>query len=88
MAIPCECYKPTAKKGFMMPETEPNASTREAEEVDARQEHTSDRPPTTEEAKAAEAERASVEADMKDVAEHEEEMGRLGANVKGEGEIK
>ena len=71
-----------------MPETEPNASTREAEEVDARQKHTSDRPPTTEEAEAADAEEASVEADMKGVAEHEEEMGRLGANAKGEGEIK
>ena len=71
-----------------MPDTEPSASTREAEEVDARQEHTSDRPPTTEEAKAADVERSSVEADMADVAEHEEEMGRLGANVKGEGEIK
>jgi hypothetical protein len=76
------------KKEVKMPETEPNASTRETEEVDARQAHVSDRPPTTEEAEAAEVEKASVEADMKDVAEHEQEMGRLGATVKGEGEIK
>ncbi len=44
-----------------------------------------DRPPTEEEAKAAEA--AAKDVDIKDVAEHFEEMTELGKNVKGEGSL-
>jgi hypothetical protein len=72
----------------MTTETEPNDSTKEAEEVDAVHSHSADRPPTSEESDAAERGTASLDADMKTVAEHAEEMSELGAHVKGEGEIK
>lgn len=44
-----------------------------------------DRAPTAEEAAAAE--RAARHVDVDDVAEHAEEMNRIGADVKGEGDI-
>ena len=44
-----------------------------------------DRPPTSEEAEAAE--RGKDDVDVDEVAEHFEEMKKIGANVKGEGEI-
>jgi len=44
-----------------------------------------DRMPTDEEERAAE--RAAQDVDLDEVAAHEEEMTKLGANVKGEGEI-
>ena len=72
----------------MTTETEPNESTKEAEQVDAVHPHSADRPPTAEEADAAESGTASLDADMSAVAEHAEEMAELGAHVKGEGEIK
>jgi hypothetical protein len=57
-------------------------STIEAEEAEARRAHTADRPPTE-----AEAERADDQPADPSVAEHFEEMNRIGADVKGEGEI-
>jgi hypothetical protein len=68
--------------------TEPDDRTREAELAEAGKSHTADRPPTSEEEAAAERALAELDADPKDVAEHEEEMTELGARVKGEGEIK
>jgi hypothetical protein len=69
--------------------TEPDGSTRETERSEAGKSHTADRPPTSEEDAAAERERAESDPDdRKDVAEHHEEMTELGAQVKGEGEIK
>jgi hypothetical protein len=69
-------------------ETEPNESTEEAEQVDAVHPHSADRPPTAEETEAAERGAAALDTDMTTVAEHAEEMAELGANLKGEGEIK
>jgi hypothetical protein len=57
-------------------------ATREAEEEDARAPHEADRPPTEDEEEAAEGLRPDPE-----VAGHEREMGRLGAEVRGEGQI-
>jgi hypothetical protein len=72
----------------MTTETEPTESTKEAEQVDAVHAHSSDRPPTDEEADAAERSAALLDGDMNAVAEHAEEMAEIGAHVKGEGEIK
>ncbi|MGA2930771.1 MAG: hypothetical protein ABSE98_01640 [Acidimicrobiales bacterium] len=44
--------------------------------------HTADRPPTSDEEAGAEGNQLEPQ-----VAEHEREMGRLGAEVKGEGQI-
>jgi hypothetical protein len=71
----------------MSAETEPDESTKEAELVDAAHSHSADRPPTAEEADAAERGSASSDSDMGAVAEHAEEMAELGVHVKGEGEI-
>ena len=68
--------------------TEPDDRTSEAELAEAGKSHTADRLPTAEEEAAAERERAELDADREDVAEHYEEMTDLGAHVKGEGEIK
>jgi hypothetical protein len=57
-------------------------ATREAEEEEAQSPHEADRPPTEEEDEAAVERRPDPE-----VAEHEREMGRLGAEVRGEGQI-
>jgi hypothetical protein len=57
-------------------------ATREAEEEEARAPHEADRLPTEKEEEAAEGVRPDPE-----VAEHEQEMGRLGAEVRGEGQI-
>lgn len=57
-------------------------ATVEAEEAEAQQAHTADRPPTDDEAARADAQQADPA-----VAEHFEEMNRIGAEVKGEGEI-
>jgi hypothetical protein len=46
-----------------------------------------DRPPTAEEATAAERAAADLADELPEVAEHYEEMTRIGAEVKGEGEI-
>ena len=57
-------------------------STKAEEEREAAATHTADRPPTAEEEAAAEANTLDPE-----VSEHEKEMGKIGAEVKGEGEI-
>jgi hypothetical protein len=57
-------------------------ATKAEEAGEARATHTADRPPTPDEEAAAE----ENELDP-DVAAHEREMGRIGADVKGEGEI-
>ena len=59
-----------------------DAGTIEAEQAEARQPHEADRPPTEDEARRAEA----LEPDPA-VGEHFDEMNRIGADVKGEGEI-
>jgi hypothetical protein len=60
----------------------PSAETRNAERAEAQVPHESDRAPTPQE--AAEAEARVVDPD---VAEHEKEMLRRGANQQGEGQI-
>ena len=57
-------------------------ATREADEEESRAPHQADRAPTEEEEEAAEGLRPDP-----GVAEHEKEMGRLGAEVRGEGRI-
>ncbi len=58
-------------------------ATRSEEAQEATAAHTADRPPTAEEEAAAEGNTLDPE-----VAAHEREMDRLGAEVKGEGEIR
>ena len=57
-------------------------ATRDAEEGEAAAAHEADRDPSQEEEEAAEGLRPDPE-----VAEHEREMGRIGAEVRGEGQI-
>jgi hypothetical protein len=57
-------------------------ATRTEEEREAGAAHKADRPPTAEEEAAADSNTLDP-----DVAAHEREMGRRGADVKGEGEI-
>jgi hypothetical protein len=57
-------------------------ATKAEEEREAAATHTADRSPTAEEDAAAERNRLDPE-----VTEHEREMGRIGAEVKGEGRI-
>ena len=57
-------------------------ATRDAEEEEGRAAHQADRGPTEEEEEATEGLRPDPE-----VAEHEREMGRIGAEVRGEGQI-
>jgi hypothetical protein len=61
--------------------TGPSAETREAEHADAQAKHESDRAPTPEE------EAVAAQEVEPDVAEHEEEMLKRGANQQGEGRI-
>jgi hypothetical protein len=58
-------------------------ATRDEEEREGKAAHTADRPPTAEEEAAAEANALDPE-----VSAHEREMDKLGADVKGEGEIR
>ena len=57
-------------------------TTRIEELLEASASHTADRPPTSEEEAAAEGNTLDPE-----VADHEREMGKIGAEVKGEGQI-
>jgi hypothetical protein len=57
-------------------------ATKDEEAKEATAAHTSDRPPTPEEEAAAEGNTLEP-----GVSEHEREMGKIGAEVKGEGEI-
>ena len=62
--------------------TRPDDATRKAEVQAAQREHRADRPPTAEEARAAE--RHPVDPDA---AAHAREMNERGADQKGEGRI-
>jgi hypothetical protein len=57
-------------------------ATKAEEAREAGAAHTADRPPTAEEEAAAESNTLDPE-----VSDHEKEMGKIGAEVKGEGEI-
>jgi hypothetical protein len=59
----------------------PSAETREAEHAEAQAKHESDRAPTPDE------EAVAAQEVEPDVAEHEEEMLKRGANQQGEGRV-
>jgi hypothetical protein len=68
--------------------TEPDGTTRAADEAAAGRSHGADRLATDEEEQAAD--EAYEESDLQrrqEVASHEKEMMELGATIKGEGEI-
>ena len=65
--------------------TEPNENTTAEEAAESKAVHRSDRPPTAEESR--DAEQAAQGVDVDEVGKHFEEMGDIGANVKGEGRI-
>ena len=72
----------------MSDRTEPDASTHAAEEAEAGRDHTADRPATEEESERADTSSAQSDSDeRKSVAEHEEEMMEIGADLKDEGAI-
>ena len=62
--------------------TRPSAQTREFERAEASTAHEPDRMPTPEEEAVAESQQMPEGA-----AEHYQEMGKIGANAKGEGRI-
>ncbi|MFZ0250090.1 MAG: hypothetical protein WAL61_09100 [Acidimicrobiales bacterium] len=64
------------------PDAEVDEGTRIEELLEASAAHAADRPPTDDEEAAAEGNTLDPE-----VAEHEREMGKIGAEVKGEGQI-
>jgi hypothetical protein len=64
------------------PDARVDETTRVEELLEASAAHGADRPPTPEEEAAADGNVLDPE-----VAEHEREMGKIGADVKGEGEI-
>ena len=64
------------------PDAKVSGATEVEEMLEAAASHTADRPPTPEEEAAAESNTLDP-----DVAAHEREMGEIGAEVKGEGEI-
>ncbi len=64
------------------PDAEVKGATEVEEMLESAAAHTADRPPTPEEEAAAEGNTLDPE-----VSEHEREMGKIGAEVKGEGEI-
>jgi hypothetical protein len=66
----------------MSEESEVDEETKSEEAREAGAAHTADRPPTADEEAAAEGNTLEP-----GVAEHEKEMGKIGAEVKGEGEI-
>ncbi len=68
--------------------TEPDEATTRADEAEAAKEHSADRPATDQEAASADDQYAkSTDAARSDVAEHEEEMMKIGVETKGEGAI-
>jgi hypothetical protein len=64
------------------PDAEVDETTRVEELLEASAAHSADRPPTPEEEAAAESNVPDPE-----VVEHEREMGKIGVEVKGEGQI-
>lgn len=65
------------------PNAEVEEATKDEEALEATAAHTADRMPTPDEEAAAEANTLEPE-----VSQHEREMGKIGAEIKGEGEIK
>jgi hypothetical protein len=72
----------TRKEASCPSPTRPSAETREAERAEAQVTHESDRAPTPQEEAAAEAREVDP-----DLAEHEKEMLKRGANQQGEGRL-
>jgi hypothetical protein len=68
--------------GSDSPDAEVDEATKVEELLEASAAHDADRPPTPDEEAAAEGNTLDP-----GVAEHEREMGKIGAEVKGEGEI-
>ncbi len=69
-------------------QTEPNEATEVAETAEADKAAGADRSPTDQESAAADKSlEAEGEGERKSVAGHYDDMAKLGANVKGEGEI-
>lgn len=68
-------------------ETQPDEGTLEAERVHAGEAHVADRPPTDEEAAAAEGAAEKFAGDREAAAAHYEEMSDIGAHTEGEGRI-
>jgi hypothetical protein len=62
-------------------------ATAEADRADAATGPGADRPPTPDEAAAAEEAAAALEGDLPEIESHFREMTRIGAEVQGEGEI-
>jgi hypothetical protein len=71
-----------SSNGSDRPDAEVKGATEVEEMLESAAAHTADRPPTPEEEAAAEGNTLDPE-----VSEHEREMGKIGAEVKGEGEI-
>ncbi len=67
--------------------TEPDDATIAEDEREAEHAHVADREASADEARAAGRSREEFAADAQDVAENEKSMSRLGAKVKGEGQI-
>jgi hypothetical protein len=68
--------------GSKNPDAEVDEATKIEELLEASASHAADRPPTVDEEAAAEGNTLDPE-----VAGHEREMGKIGAEVKGEGEM-
>jgi hypothetical protein len=68
-------------------ETQPDEGTLEAERAEAGEAHVADRPPTDEEAAAAEGTAEKFAGDRATTAAHYEEMSDIGAHAEGEGRI-
>jgi hypothetical protein len=72
----------------MVPPTEPDEATEQAERDDAQQAHRADRPGSPEEDQAADEATAGLSKDDRErVREHEREMAERGAEQQGEGKI-
>ncbi len=71
-----------SSSGSGEPDEDVQEATKDEEAREASAAHTADRPPTSDEEAAAEGNTLDPE-----VAEHEREMGKIGAEVKGEGAI-
>lgn len=76
-----------AEDGRAEEELVPDAETIAAEHHEATRGHQADRPPTEDEEERAERAAQEAKGSAADVAEHYEEMSRIGAHVKGEGRI-
>jgi len=71
-----------SNNGPGVPDAEVAEETKVEELLEASVAHSADRPPTPDEEAAADGNTLDPE-----VSEHEREMGKIGAEVKGEGEI-